>query len=273
MFESIGKSIGTTITPMTLNMNLANRLKDYPPSAEQLKDKVILVSGAGQGLGQAISLAAAAHGATLILHGRSSPKLERTYDAIIAAGGPLPAITPLDLCSAGDEDFQQLAQLIRQEFGRLDGIVHCAARLKQLQPLANETLDEWLLLLRVNLAAPFALTRACLPLLKSSEEASVIFVSESHGINPAAYWGGFAVSKFALAGLLKVWSDELSSAGTLRMNIVIPGPLQTPQRALTHPGEDKSQLRKPDDVVPAFLYLLSENSRDISGEIIELGKL
>ena len=258
---------------MTQNMNLANRLKQFHPPAGLFADKVILVTGAGQGLGQAIALAAAAQGAKLILHGRSSPKLEKMYDAIVAADGPLPAIAPLDLSNAGDEDFRQLAQMIRREFGRLDGIVHCAARLKQLQPLANETLDEWLALLRVNLAAPFALTRACLPLLKSSEAASVIFVSESHGINPAAYWGGFAVSKFALTGLLKIWSDELSGAGNVRMNIVVPGPLQTPQRALTHPGEDKSQLRKPDDVAPAFLFLLSENSQDISGEIIDLGTL
>jgi NAD(P)-dependent dehydrogenase (short-subunit alcohol dehydrogenase family) len=253
-------------------MNIANQLNDYRPPTGLLQDRVILVTGAGQGLGQAVSLAAAALGAKIILHGRTTAKLEKTYDAIVSAGGAMPAIAPLDFAGAGDDDFQQLAQMIRQEFGRLDGVVHCAARLKQLQPLANEKLDEWLALLRVNLAAPFALTRACMPLLALSEDASVIFVSESHGVNPAAYWGGFAVSKFALIGLLKVWNDELASDGKLRMNILVPGPMQTPQRALTHPGEDKSQLRSTSDVAPAFLYLLGEHGRGITGEIIDLEK-
>ena len=251
-------------------MNIANLLNDYRLSDGLLRDKVILVTGAGQGLGQAVSLAAAAHGAKIVLHGRTTAKLEKTYDAIVTAGGAMPAIAPLDFASAGDNDFRQLAQMIHHEFGRLDGIVHCAARLKQLQPLTNEKLDEWLAMLRVNLAAPFALTRACMPLLELSEDASVIFVSESHGVNPVAYWGGFAVSKFALTGLLKVWHDELPGDGKLRMNIVVPGPLKTPQRALTHPGEDRSRLRQPHDVAAAFLYLLGESGRDIAGEIIDL---
>jgi NAD(P)-dependent dehydrogenase (short-subunit alcohol dehydrogenase family) len=250
-------------------MNLAEQLKHYHPPEAFLKDRVLLVTGAGQGLGQALALAAAALGATLILHGRNGAKLEKTYDAIIAANGATPAIAPLDFSKASDDDFAQLAQTIEHEFGRLDGIVHCAAHLKQLQPLANEKLDDWLNLLRVNLAAPFALTRACLPLLaQGARPSAVIFVSESHGRHPAAYWGGFAVSKFALQGLLQVWREE--AAESIRMNIVVPGPIQSPQRMLTHPGEDKSTLRRAEEVVPAFLYLLADENQSISGQVIEL---
>jgi NAD(P)-dependent dehydrogenase (short-subunit alcohol dehydrogenase family) len=251
-------------------MNLANQYNSYHPAPTLLRDRVVLVTGAGQGLGRALARVAAAHGATIILHGRSTAKLENTYDDIVAAGGPTPAIAALDFASAGTQDFEQLAQSIQHEFGALDAIVHCAAMLKPLQPLADEKLDDWLNLLRVNLAAPFALTRACLPMLKRSNDASVIFVSASHGLRPAAYWGGFAVSKFALAGLLKVWTDELSNVTTLRMNIVAPGPIQSPQRAATHPGENPSKRRRVEEIIPAFLYLLGADSQHVSGQVIDL---
>ncbi len=250
--------------------SILQQIAQYAPPAKFLADRVILVTGAGQGLGQAIAQAAAAHGATVVLHGRNSKKLEKTYDAIVASGAPTPAIAPLDFATAAEHDFAQLAQMIGHELGRCDGIVHCAAMLKHLQPLANESLDDWLALLRVNLAAPFALTRACMPLLQQCKNAPVIFVSETHGLRPAAYWGGFAVSKFALTGLLKIWCDELGSANSPCMNIVVPGAMQSPQRAITHPGEDKSTLKNPDKVAKAFLYLLSERGKTVRGQTIEL---
>ena len=254
-------------------MIITDQLSHFHPLPRLFQDRVLLITGAGQGLGQALALAAAELGATIILHGRSSVKLEKTYDAIVAANGTTPAIAPLDFGTASDQDFEQLAQTIQREFGRLDGIVHCAAQLKQLQPLVHEKLDDWLNLLRVNLAAPFALTRACLSMLKRSDNGSVIFVSESHGVTPKAYWGGFAVSKFALQGLLRVWCDELSGTEKLRMNIVVPGPFQSPQRTLTHPGEDKAALRSIKGVLPAFIYLLAEKSKTISGQVVELAPL
>ena len=131
-------------------------------------------------------------------------------------------------------------------------------------------MDDWLALLRVNLAAPFALTRACMPLLQQSDNSSVIFVSETHGLRPAAYWGGFAVSKFALMGLLQVWNDELSAGKSPRMNIASPGPIQSPQRSLTHPGEDKTKHKRPEELTTAFLYLLGEDGEKVRGQIIEL---
>ena len=252
--------------PVTITEEIAR----YLPSSTLLAKRVILITGAGQGLGQAIAIAAAAHGATVVLHGRNSKKLEKTYDAIVASGGPIPAIAALDFATASDQDFAQLAQMIEHELGRCDGIVHCAAMLKHLQPLAYELMDDWLALLRVNLAAPFALTRACMPLLQQSDNSSVIFVSETHGLRPAAYWGGFAVSKFALMGLLQVWSDELSAGNSPRMNIAIPGPIQSPQRSVTHPGEDKSKHKRPEELTTAFLYLLGEDGEKVRGQIIEL---
>ncbi|MEO6025075.1 MAG: SDR family NAD(P)-dependent oxidoreductase [Burkholderiales bacterium] len=242
----------------------------YHAAPDLLSNRVILITGSGQGLGKAAALACAKHGGSVVLHGRSVQKLEQTYDEIVAAGFPPATIFPLDLANATDKDFEQMARALGQEFGRLDGLLHCAAMLNSLRPLALEPLDDWLKLLRVNLAAPFALTRACLPLLHKSENASVVFTSESHGVQPSAYWGGFAVSKYALQALLAIWSAELSATENLRMNLVVPGPMASPQRAVTHPGEDKTPLKTPDVVVPVLLYLLGSDSKTVSGQILNL---
>lgn len=243
---------------------------DYAPPADLLAGRAVLVTGAGQGLGRATALAAAAHGATVALLGRKLEKLEATYDAITAAGGAEPALVPLDLASAASAEFEQLAQLLRRDLKRLDAIAHCASHFVPLGPLANQTLEQWLELLRVNLAAPFALTRACLPLLTAAPESSVVFTGETHGAHPLAYWGGFAVSKAGLSTLAAVWGDELEHRGKPRVNVLIPGPMASPQRARSHPGEDPAKLRTPESVSRAMLYLLGRDSALVNGRTLQL---
>jgi NAD(P)-dependent dehydrogenase (short-subunit alcohol dehydrogenase family) len=243
---------------------------DYRPPANLLEHRVILVTGAGQGLGRAVAMACAQHGATVALLGRSQRKLEATYDAIVAAGGPEPALVPLDLATAGTAELEALAQLVRKDLKRLDGIAHCAVHFVPLGPLANQTLEQWLLLLRVNLAAPFAITRACLPLLDAAPDPSVVFTGETHGARPAAYWGGFAVSKAGLSTLAAVWADELEKAGRPRMNVLIPGPIASPQRARSHPGEDPATLRRPESAALAFLWLLGADGACVNGKTLSL---
>ena len=244
--------------------------EDYRPAADLLEGRVILVTGAGQGLGKAVALACARHGATVALLGRKLAKLEATYDAIADAGLPTPALVPLDLAAAGDAEFDQVANLVRRDLKGLAGIAHCASHFVPLGPLANQTLEQWNALLRVNLAAPFALTRACLPLLAAAPDSSVVFTGETHALQPKAYWGGFAVSKSGLATLAAVWADELEHAGKPRLNVLVPGPIATPQRARSHPGEDPSRLRSADDAARAFVFLLGGESRHLSGETLEL---
>lgn len=248
-------------------MSLPDR---YEAPADLLEGRAILVTGAGQGLGREVALACARHGATVALLGRRQEKLEATYDAIAAAGGPEPAMIPLDLAAAGTAELDAVAQLVRKALGRLDGIAHCASHFVPLGPLENQTLETWMTLLRVNLAAPFALTRACLPLLASSPDGSVVFTGETHGAQPAAYWGGFAVSKSALAPLAHIWADERERAPGPRMNVLIPGPIATPQRARSHPGEDPGTLRSAADAARAFLFLLGRDSRPLTGKTLSL---
>jgi NAD(P)-dependent dehydrogenase (short-subunit alcohol dehydrogenase family) len=242
----------------------------YSPAPDLLAGRVVLVTGAGQGLGRAVALACARHGATVALLGRRQEKLEGTYDAIEAAGGAEPALVPLDLAAAESAEYEALAQLLRRDLKRLDGIAHCASHFVPLGPLADQTLETWLTLLRVNLAAPFAITRACLPLLASAPASSVVFTGETHGESPAAYWGGFAVSKSGLGPLAHIWADERTRAPGPRMNVLIPGPIASPQRARSHPGEDPASLRTVEDAARGFLYLLGPDSAPITGKTLAL---
>lgn len=244
-------------------------MKNYHAPQDLLKDKVILVTGAGQGIGRVAALTYAAHGATVILLGRSVEKLEAVYDEIDAAGHPQAAIFPLDLEKADDAEFASMAQGIKLQLGRLDGILHNAARFYNLCPMEIQTLDQWLSLLRVNLVAPFALTRACLPLLKESSDASVIMTSETHGHTPAAFWGGYAVSKSAAESMVKIWAQEWEMLPNLRINTLIPGPVQSPQRAKSHPGEMKDTMPQPEDLMPTYLYLMGKDSKDSNGQTFE----
>lgn len=242
---------------------------NYTPAPDLLQDRVILVTGAGSGLGRVAALSFAAHGATVLLLGRTQRKLDAVYDEIVAAGGPEPIIFKIDFTKASDTDFDAMAEAIYQQVGRLDGILHSAVRFEGLLPMHSHTQTQWLNILRVNLIAPASLTRACMPLLDRAPDASVIFTSETHGDRPTAYWGAFGVSKAALESMMQTWADELSVRPNVRMNAVIPGPVRTPMRRQSHPGEDPASLREPASLMPSYLYLMGPDSRDECGKVFE----
>lgn len=244
-------------------------LQSYRSAADLLKGRVILVTGSSHGIGRVAALTFAAHGATVVLHGRDVKALENVYDEIEDAGHPQPAAIPLDLDSATTRDYDGLAHSIASSVGRLDGILHNAGYVDKLSPLAQQSVDEWNRALRINLVAPFALTQACSRLLGSSPDASVIFTSETHGHTPAAFWGGYAVAKAGIEALMKIQAAEWEKLPNLRANVIVPGPVASPSRAKTHPGEVASSQRQPDALMPAYLYLIGPDSRDVSGVVVE----
>ena len=245
---------------------------NYQPPQNHLQDRVILVTGAGQGIGKTAALAFAAQGATVILLGRKVKKLEAVYDAIVAAGGPQPLIFPMNLEKSGEEDFKGLAEGIFQQLGRLDGILHNASRFDNLSPLEIQTAEQFTGMLQTNLIAPFALTKACLPLLKRAPDASIIVTSTTAAHHPAAYWGAHAISHGAAETLVKIWALEMETFPNMRINAVVPGPVQCPQRKLSHPGELHTNLPHAEAIMPLYLYLMGHDSAGISGQTFEAQK-
>lgn len=241
------------------------RMTHYDAAPELLRERVILVTGAGAGIGRALARAAAGLGATVILHGRTVSKLEALYDEICAAGHPEPSIFPLDLERAAGEDYDRLSGAIEQQWGRLDGLVHNAGILGSRTPIEHHDVAEWQRVLHVNLTAPFVLCRCLLPLLLQSSDASVIFTSSGVGRRGKAYWGAYAVSKFGVEGLSQVLADELENKPQIRVNVINPGATRTAMRAAAYPAEDPARLKTPQEILGVYLYLLGQESRGITG--------
>lgn len=227
------------------------------PSQESLQGRVILVTGAGEGLGRATALAAARAGASVVLLGRTVRKLEAVYDEIEKAGGPAPALYPLNLAGAAWNDYVELAATLEREFGRLDGIVHCAVQFKQFQPLDDIAPHEWIESLQVNLTGPYALTRQCIPLLLKSPAASVVFVTDTPGSAPKAYAGAYGVAKAALENLAGIWAQEMERYPNLRITTFNPGPMKTGVRLRGYPGELAVNLPRPEEAADRIMALFA----------------
>jgi NAD(P)-dependent dehydrogenase (short-subunit alcohol dehydrogenase family) len=237
---------------------------DYLPAPDLLAGRVILVTGAGDGLGRAASLAYARHGATVILLGRTQKKLEAVYDQIRSESLPDPLLMPVDLARATLSDFEQIARAIDEQFGRLDGLLHSAATLGTLTPLSLYPLDTWLQVMQVNFNAAYLLTRACMPVLAKAE-SSVIFTSADVAREGRAYWGAYAAAGAALENLVQTWSSELRENTSIRMNTFDPGAVRTGLRAAAYPGEESSGLATPDSVMNSYLYLMGQASPSMTG--------
>ncbi len=242
---------------------------NYHASKDLLKDRVILVTGAGDGIGKAAAKIYAQHGASIVLSGRTSHKLEAVYDEIMAEGNPEPAIFPLDLSSATHEDILGLTGGISQEFGRLDGLLNNAAELGSLTPVDHYPIDLLQRVLTVNLQAPFILTQACLPLLRQSDDAAILFSSTEPYEKSGAYWGAYGISKQGLDAFMLILADELENNTPIRVNSIDPGPIRTRLRQLAYPAEDLSKLKLPEDVANSYLYMMGADSKAIRGKIVK----
>tara|TARA_R110001592_G_scaffold59660_4_gene181065 strand:- start:5635 stop:6396 length:762 start_codon:yes stop_codon:yes gene_type:complete len=240
--------------------------QDFIAGPQCLQGKIILVTGAGDGIGRAAALSYAQHGATVILLGRTIDKLEAVYDEIEAAGHPQAAIYPMHLRGAAMKDYQDLANTIEREFGHLDGLLHNASILGERRTLAQTTVDSWDDVLHVNLTAPFMMTQALLPMLAAAANASIILTSSGVGRKGRAFWGAYAVSKFGTEGMMQVLADEEFDLNNTRVNSINPGATQTVMRRTAYPGENPQDNPLPDAIMPLYLYLMSEDSLAVNGQ-------
>jgi len=241
----------------------------YQAPPDLLKNKIVLVTGAGSGLGRAAALIYAQHGATVILLGRTEKKLEATYDSIVKAGGAEPALMVVDLETAGDNEYQEIANTLTNEFGRLDGLLHSAGTSSATLPLQHISLSSWNKVLQVNLTAGFGLSKYCLPLLLSAPTASLIFTSSRAGRSTRAYWGAYAVAKHGVETLMEIFHQELQNTSHIRVNSLNPGPCATALRKAIFPAENPTSLPQPEHLMPLYLYLMGDDSLHEQGKQFE----
>ncbi|MDZ7643732.1 MAG: YciK family oxidoreductase [Woeseiaceae bacterium] len=238
--------------------------RNYQYGDDLLAGRIILVTGASDGIGRALALEIARVGGRVVLHGRNARKLEKVYDVIEAIpGAARPSIAVMDLASADSAAYTTLADSIGDEMGHLDGLVHNASILGSRQPIEHYDAAEWQKVMHVNVTAAFALTQVFLPWLRAAEDASVIFTSSGVGRQGRAFWGAYAVSKFATEGLSQVLAAEHEHT-SLRVNCVNPGPTRTAMRLAAYPAENRDALKTPGQVLAPYLYLLGarESGRD-----------
>lgn len=238
----------------------------YQPEPDLLQDRVILVTGAGSGIGKSAALSFAEHGATVILLGRQIPKLEAAYDEIKNHGAPEPAIYPLNLEGASAKDYEELATVIENKLGRLDGILHNAALLGQPGPIQHYDINTWYKVMQVNLNAPFMLTQACIPLLQQSDAARIVFTS--HPLQ-SAYWGAYGISKAGLMTLMKILADELRSKPYISVNMINPESVNSPMNQRAFPGKRHDSNHDISTLMPAYLYLMGRDCAGVNGEVFD----
>ena len=241
---------------------------DYSPRPDLLTGRIILVTGAGRGIGAAAAKTYAAHGATVLLPGRTEANLTQVYDEIEAAGHARPAVIPFDLETALPHQYDELAAMIESEFGQLDGLLHNASIIGPRTPLEQLSGEHFMRVMHINVNAMFMLTQALLPLLKLSTDASVVFTSSSVGRKGRAYWGAYGVSKFATEGLMQTLADELDTVAPVRSNSINPGATRTTMRAQAYPAENPLNNPTPEQIMPVYLYLMGPDSSDVNGQAL-----
>ncbi|MFL6605130.1 MAG: YciK family oxidoreductase [Steroidobacteraceae bacterium] len=243
--------------------------RTHSPRPDELAGRVIAITGASSGIGRAVALACARVGAAVILVGRNARKLEAVHTEIETAGGPPPTIALLDLEKAIASDYDQLAAAVLERFGRLDGLLHNAGILGTLSPIEHHDVPTWCRVMHINVTAAFALTQVLLPALKRSQDASVLFTSSSVGRRGRAYWGAYAVSKFATEGFMQVLASELENITSIRVNSLNPGRARTMMRRQAYPAEDLNTLPMPETLTGPYIALLGPASRGVTGQTFD----
>ena len=241
----------------------------YKAPENLLKDKVILISGGGSGIGREAGLTFTTFGAEVILLGRDSSNLDETYSLFEKNNLKKPVLQVIDLETAQEEDFQKVSEEVFKEFGKLDGLLNNASILGTKTSIQNYNFKEWRSVSKINFESALLLTKSLLPVLQIADNSSIIFTSSGVGKKGKAYWGAYAISKFATEGLVQILSEELEKTSGIRVNAINPGAVRTKMRAQAYPAEDPKTLKNPKEIMNAYLFLMGIDSLGITGKSIE----
>ena len=241
----------------------------YNAPKNLLKDKVILVTGGGSGIGRQAGLTFAAFGAEVILLGKNSSNLNETYSLFEKNNLKKPILQAIDFETAEEEDFKKISEAVLKEFGKLDGLLNNASILGTKTSIQNYDINEWRRVSKINFESSLLLTRSLLPVLQIPDNSSIVFTSSGVGRKGKAYWGAYAISKFATEGLVQILSEELEKTSGIRVNAINPGAVRTKMRAQAYPAEDPKTLKNPKEIMNAYLFLMGIDSLGITGKSIE----
>ena len=228
-----------------------------------------MISGSSSGVGQEAAITFAKFGAKTILLARNNDLLEETYNFFVKKNIRKPMLHTLDFNKAEEKDYIALSEAVIKEYGKLDGLLNNAGILGDKSPIENYGIKKWREVMKVNLEPSFLLTKSLLPALKRPNHSSIIFTSSGVGRKGKAYWGAYAISKFAIEGLVQILSEELKKTSGIRVNAINPGRVQTKMRAEAYPAEDPTTLPSPREVMNAYLFLMGDDSLGISGKSID----
>lgn len=234
-----------------------------------LHNKVILITGASKGIGRALSLSCAARQAKVIMAASNVSRLETVFDLAINRDFTEPVILPMDLAGMTKADCDRIAADIMQQYHKLDAVIHCAGILGQRTPLEQQNIHQWEQVMKINVNTPMMLTQSLIPCLEASDNPQIIFTSSSVGKKGRAYWGAYAVSKFATEGMMQVWADELASTSNIRVNCINPGATATDMRAQSYPSENPASIKTPEQAARIYLQLLLDESNKPNGQSID----
>jgi NAD(P)-dependent dehydrogenase (short-subunit alcohol dehydrogenase family) len=240
---------------------------NYRIPANLLSGKIILVTDATQEIGYTASVEYAKYGATVIILGNDLEKLEVLYDEIVNFGYPEPVIHRIDFLNCKQQDYQEVANSITTNFDALDGLLLTNEYLAELRPLLQTPEQQWLASFQINVHSCFFMCKHLLAIMRKSNNASIIL--NSHDVSKGrAYWGAYSATKAAIESLMYTLADEEDGVSSVRANCINPGAVRTKIRAQAYPLEDTLSLATAEDIMPAYIYLMGNDSINTSGKII-----
>ena len=237
-------------------------------------NKSILITGSSDGIGKTLAIEFSKLGANIILLGRNSEKLDAVYDLLDHSRvSQKHLILEADLALLSNEAAQEIFIAISQEFEVLDGIIHNAALLGTMSSLEDYDLSTWDEVMKVNLRAPFILTKTLKVMLENASLPRLIFTSSGVANKGRSFWGAYSVSKFGIKGLAEIFKDELEATTKIKVFNFDPGKTRTNMRAAAYPAEDPNTLKSPTELIDCYLWFFQEESSSSSQNYFEFSEL
>ena len=237
-----------------------------------LKGKNILVTGASRGIGRSITINLSKYGANIIMLAKNEKQLDQIYDEIKANDSKThPLIVGCDLNTLDENKAQEIANIISKDYRHLDALINNAGILEKMSSIEDYDLQTWEKVLKTNLTSAFLLSKYTIPLMQLSSLPRIIFTSSGVAKKGRAYWGAYSVSKAGTKVLAEILNDELESISNFKIFNFNPKATQTDMRSIAYPAEDPASLKKPNELIEYYLWMLSEKSSSFKNSYIEFG--